>query len=407
MGCGSVFQKLVSHNDAIRRLVEKGFAVGFDSHYLIVRDIPYLDDKRALQWGAFVTKLVFTDPEHVIQEDHQVFFTGSHPYNLDGKPIANLGGGTTSLALSPAASDVVVQRQFSNKPRVNGELVGFPDFFAKIESYTGIIAGPAMSLHGANPYTFRSVEEVADNAIFKIQDTMTSRAEITDLSDKLKNEIVAIIGLGGTGAYLLDFLVKSWVNEIRGFDRDLFHVHNAYRSPGKLDGAEFNKSKAEVYQARYDNFRNGLSLQAKYIDASSVEELEGVTFAFVCVDKGSSRSGIFDLLIAKKIPFIDVGMGLNRKNGALNGQLRVTYYSVENAQAQRDLARAEMSDRPDEEYRTNIQIGELNAMNAVLAIMKFKQLKGFYFDEEPTSHMLFEIADHKIVSNPYAGADET
>jgi hypothetical protein len=40
------------------------------------------------------------------------------------------------------------------------------------------------------------------------------------------------------------------------------------------------------------------------------EMLEGVTFAFVCVDRGSARAGIFDLLISRGIPFIDVGMGL-------------------------------------------------------------------------------------------------
>ena len=34
-------QTLVSRNDDLRRLVEKGYAVGFDSNYLIVRDIPY------------------------------------------------------------------------------------------------------------------------------------------------------------------------------------------------------------------------------------------------------------------------------------------------------------------------------------------------------------------------------
>ncbi len=394
-----MFQKLVSHNDDLRRLVDKGFAVGFDSNYLIVRDIPYLDDKGMLHWGAFVTKLIFTDTEHVAQDDHQVFFAGSHPHNLDGSPVANLGDGVTSLALSAAAADVVVQRQFSNKPRVNGQLVGFTDFFEKIESYTSIIAGPAMSKHDADPYTYRSVEDVAGDTIFKLQDTMTSRAEITDLSEKMRSQIVAQIGLGGTGAYNLDFLVKCPVKEIRGFDADVFHVHNAFRSPGKFEKTEFKKPKAEVYQARYENFRHGLNLQTKYIDATSIDELDGVTFAFVCVDKGSSRSGIFDILIAKKIPFIDVGMGLNRKKGAINGQLRMTYYSVENAQTQRDFARAEMTDRPDEEYRTNIQIGELNAMNAVMAIIKFKQLMAFYVDEEPTNHMLYEIADHKIYSN--------
>ena len=52
-----MFQKLVSHNADIRRLVDKGYAVGFDSNYMIVRDIPYLDDKGQLRNGAIVTKL--------------------------------------------------------------------------------------------------------------------------------------------------------------------------------------------------------------------------------------------------------------------------------------------------------------------------------------------------------------
>ena len=73
------------------------------------------------------------------------------------------------------------------------------------------------------------------------------------------------------------------------------------------------KPKAHVYQRRHENFRHGLKLERKLIDASSAVDLEAVTFAFVCVDKGSSRSQIFDLLIAKKIPFIDVGIGLIQK----------------------------------------------------------------------------------------------
>jgi hypothetical protein len=393
-----VFQRLVSHNNDIRRLVEKGYAVGFDSNCLIVRDIPYLDSKLERQVGAIVTKLVFTDQEHVVQDDHQIFFAGSHPHNIDGSPIANLGGGPTSLALSPAAADVVVQRQFSNKPVVNGQKVGFPDFFAKIESYVGIISGPAMELHGGDPYTFRVVQKVSEDSVFKIHDTLTSRAEIAELSAKFKDDVIAVIGLGGTGAYLLDFLVKTPVKEIRGFDLDAFHVHNAFRSPGKLDENEFGRKKVEVYQARYENFRYGLSLKAKFVDASCVADLEGVTFAFVCVDKGSSRAGIFDLLTAKKIPFIDVGMGLNRKNGPLNGMVRATLYSAEDAELVRSKGLSELSDRPDDLYRTNIQIGELNALNAALAIIRYKQLKGFYREMAPVFHLLFEVADLKIVT---------
>lgn len=390
-----MFQKLVNRNPDIRRLVEKGYAVAFDSSYLIIRDIPYLDDQRRLQTGAIVTKLVFVDNEQVRQDDHQIFFAGSFPHNIDGTPIPNLAGGETRLPLSEAANDVVVQRSFSNKPNINGTLTGFVDFYEKIESYVGIISGPAIELHGANPYTFRIVEEVPDS-VFKVHDTLTSRAEITDLSAKLANDVVAVIGLGGTGANVLDLLVKTPVREIRGFDADAFHVHNAFRAPGKTVETEFGKSKSEVYQQRYENFRYGLSLMPKFVDESCADDFAGVTFAFVCVDKGSSRAGIFDLLISMGIPFIDVGMGLNRKMGSLNGMLRTTYYSAGNGQKVREMGLAETADDPDDIYRTNIQIGELNALNACLAVIKFKQIRGFYFEEAPSYHLVFGIGDCKI-----------
>lgn len=389
-----MFQKLVSHNDDIRRLVEKGYAIGFDSNCMIIRDIPYLDGNQQLQIGAIVTKLEFVDQERVVQTDHQIFFSGSIPYNLDGTPIPNLGGGPTQIVLSEACKDVVVQRSFSNKPKTSGK---FLDFFEKIESYVGIISGPAMSLHGANPLTFRVEEKVITDPVFKLHDTLTSRAEIADLSGKFKDDVVAVIGLGGTGAYVLDFLVKTPVPKIRAFDRDPFHVHNAFRSPGKLDPTELGKSKAEVYHSRYDSFRTGLSVEPKFIDSSCGGNLDGVTFAFVCVDKGSSRAEIFDLLISKGIPFIDVGMGLKRKDGALNGMMRTTYYSTENAQMMRDKGLAEVTDNPEDMYKANIQIGELNALNACLAVIRFKQLRGFYFEEVPCYHLLIEICDFKIV----------
>lgn len=388
-----MFQKLVNHNDDIRRLVEKGYAVAFDSGYLLIRDIPYLDNLRQLQIGAIATKLVFVDKERVIQEDHQIFFAGSIPHNIDGTPIPNLGGGGTPLALSDASKDVVVQRSFSNKPRPAGK---FADFFEKIESYVGIISGPAMELHGINPYTFRAVETAPDSA-FKFHDTLTSRAEITDLSAKFANDIVAVIGVGGTGAYVLDFLVKTPVLAIRAFDLNRFYVHNAFRSPGKLEETELGLTKAEVYSARYENFRKGVSVECRFIDSSCGDLFDGVTFAFVCVDKGSSRAGIFDLLLSKGIPFIDVGMGLNRKNGQLNGMLRTTYYSTGHGQRVREKALAELTDHENDLYRTNIQISELNALNASLAVIRFKQLRGFYFEEIPYYHLLLEIGDLKIV----------
>lgn len=392
-----MFQKLVSHNEDLRHLVEKGYAVAFDGAHLIVRDIPYLDAAGTLHWAAFVVKLVFVDDKHVVQDDHQIYFSGGLPHNMDGTPVRNLAGGPHQLALSEKAKDVVVQRSFSNKPRSTGK---FENFFDKVESYVALIAGPAMSRHGVNPYTYRIDEADQEPSVFKLQDTLTSRAEITELNRKFAGDIIAIIGLGGTGSYVLDYIVKTPVKEVRAFDLDPFHVHNAFRSPGRLTLDELGKPKAEVYADRYDNFRHGLLLQPKLLDSTSASDLEGVTFAFVCVDKGSARGELFKLLIAKGIPFIDVGMGPSlSKDGLIKGMLRTTYYPPETAAAVVASGHAQTQDAPEDVYRTNIQIAELNALNAAIAVVRFKQLRGFYADDVLGNNLLFDIRDLKIASD--------
>ncbi len=379
---------LVSRNDDIRRLVERGYAAAFDNNHLVVRDIPYLDEKLDLQWAAIVTQLVFTDTETVKMQNHQVAFSGTAPHGLTGAPIPNLGDSSHTIPLSDAAPVVVVQRQFSNKPEA-----GYVDFFDKIERYVTIISGPAIERYGVTPYTFRTYEAAPDTSVFKIRDTLTTLAEIGDLAATFADEVVAIIGLGGTGAYVLDFMVKTPVKEIRGFDADDFHVHNAFRSPGRLTQDELGQAKTEVYTARYENFRHGLTLQAAYIDENSDAELAGVTFAFVCVDKGSSRAKIIDLLVAKNIPFIDVGMGLNRKRGPIAGSMRATYFAADKGGEVREQQLVPTHDTQDDIYKTNIQIGELNAVNAGLAVLLYKKQRGFYVDDDPFYHLLFELGD--------------
>jgi ThiF family len=385
-----MFQKLVSHNQDIKRLIEKGYAVAFDSNYLIVRDIPYLDATGALQVGAFVAKIIFVDQERIQQDDHQIYFAGTVPHNIDGTPVANLGGGEATFALSEACADVVIQRSFSNKPIQTGR---YEDFFEKVESYTGLIAGPAIEKYGANPLTFRTVEQFDNDPIFKFQDTLTSRAEIGNLSSQFHQEIVAIIGLGGTGGYVLDYLCKSPVKEIRAYDADEYHVHNAFRSPGQLNEDELGTSKAAVYQGRYENFRYGLRCETKFVDTECEADFRDVTFAFVCVDNGQARGEIYALLIGLGIPFIDVGMGLKLRGDALSGMLRTTYYSPSDGPVVRDLGLAETTENPDNLYRSNIQIAELNALNAGLAVLRYKQLMGFYVEEAPFFHHLFNIDD--------------
>ena len=237
--------------------------------------------------------------------------------------------------------------------------------------------------------------------MFKLRDTLTSRAEISDLAKLFEQDVIAVIGLGGSSGYVLDFIVKTPVREIRGFDPDNFFVHNAFRSPGYLDmeeGAELRQSKAVVYQNRYENFRHGLTIKPQFIDETSAAELDGVTFAFVSVDKGSSRKRIIDLLIAKNIPFIDVGMGLKRHGGPISGTVRTTYFPQDSGQIIRDKCFVPETDPPEDIYKSNIQIAELNALNAALAVLRFKQIRGFYAGPTNSNQLLLTLDNLSLLA---------
>lgn len=386
--------QLASRNPDIQKLLDRGYALRIDSNYLVVRDIPYLDAAGGLRWGAIVTIMQDIDGGRVAPQDHQVFFAGGVPHGLNGKPIPFLGGGAVSVPL--AKTDVVVERSFSNKPPE-----GLPDFFVKIEHYLTILSGPARHLfQEANPFTFNVDDDAGLESVFHFRDTMTSRALIGDLAAKFNGQDVAVIGLGGTGAFVLDYLVKTNVDRIRGFDPKPFHVHNAFRSPGQLLQDELGKPKAEVYQRRYETFRKGLRLEARAIDGTCNSDFAGVTFAFVCIDSGSARADIFDLLSRLGIPFVDVGMGLVRTNGALAGMVRTNVLLPGQAEEVRSKNLIPLTDPPGDEYRTNIQIAELNALNASLAMLLFKQHCGFYAQTSPAYHLLMNTALLKLFVEP-------
>ncbi len=388
--------QLASHNPDIQKLLDRGYALRIDSDYLVARDIPYLDAAGDLKWGAIVTTMKDLDGTRVEPHDHQVFFAGGVPHGLNGKPIPFLGGGAVSVPL--VKTDVIVERSFSNKPPQ-----GLPDFFVKIEHYVTILSGPARDrFPEANPFTFNVDTDAGPVSVFHFRDTLTSRALIGDLSAKFSGQDVAVVGLGGTGAYVLDFLVKTNIDRIRGFDPKLFHVHNAFRSPGQLLKEELGKPKAEVYQRRYETFRKGIKLETKEIDSTCEADFAGVTFAFVCIDSGNARAEIFDLLIRLGIPFVDVGMGLVRVNGALAGMIRTTVLKPENAEEVLSKQLVPLSDPPAHEYRANIQIAELNAMNASIAVLAYKQHCGFYAQALPAYNLLMNTTLPRLFVEPDA-----
>jgi hypothetical protein len=85
-------------------------------------------------------------------------------------------------------------------------------------------------------------------------------------------------------------------------------------------------------------------------------------------NKDEVKKFIFDFLQNNKIPFADVGIGLEIVDEQLIGIVRTT--TTTESQHGHVNDKISFSDGKDDAYSTNIQIADLNALNATLAVIK-------------------------------------
>ena len=185
----------------------------------------------------------------------------------------------------------------------------------------------------------------------------------------------------------MDLLVKTPVQEIHLFDADTFETHNAFRAPGaaSLEQLRTLPKKVEYFREIYSAMREGIFAHDYFLNEQNVHELDECTFVFVAVDSGTARRVITDHLVQKGIPFIDVGMGVEIEDSVngdpkLRGTCRITLATnTLNSHLPSRLNLEE--DDEDAIYRSNIQVADINALNAALAVMRWKQFMGFYLDQ--------------------------
>lgn len=235
--------------------------------------------------------------------------------------------------------------------------------------------------------------------VFKYPDTNSSRAGIEFLNRKFENQKIAIIGLGGTGSYILDQVAKTPVKEIHIFDADVFQLHNAFRSPGAVSSEKLETEngirKVDYYYGIYSNMHTGIKAHAKYVTLENVKELKDFSYVFLSIDKNEVRYNLTKAFLKMGVIFIDVGIGVNKANDCLNGAVRVTVGSYEKND---HLDSRIGSFESDENEYNNIQIAELNCLNAMFAVMKWKKLSGFYQDLKNEYNILFLINTNKLLN---------
>ena len=139
-----------------------------------------------------------------------------------------------------------------------------------------------------------------------------------------------------------------------------------------------------------------------YIDDTNVDALREMNFVFLSVDKNSVRKIIVDYLINIEIPFIDVGLGLTEVDGKLGGLVRTTTVTKERSSHVSSFIPV-VDSEGDDAYSSNIQIADLNALNACFAVIRWKQFCDFYTDFGKEYNTVFSI-DTTIINH---SRDET
>ena len=386
---------------SFQQLFDEGYEVEVRQQHLLVHAVPYVAADRTVKRATLVCTFIESAGELLPPDNHQVWFTGEFPCLASGAQISQI---VNENGRQEVFKDCWINHRFSNKP---DGVSGFTEHYSKMVHYVTLLSDQARVIDpSADARTGRVIESEEGQSVFKYPDTASARAEIVMVSARLGIPKVAIVGLGGTGSYVLDLVAKTPVGEIHLFDGDEFLQHNAFRAPGAATVTELKQRmpKTRYYQQRYDPMRWGIASHEYNLDQSNVGELAGFDFVFVCVDKGPARAIICGYLQTQGIRFVDVGMSVEIVPESLKlvGTCRYTLSTPTQTEHIKTYVPM-MEDSEDALYRKNIQVADMNALNAVLAVMKWKQVYGFYQDDFQSHHGTFSVSAPSLTRDVMTG----
>lgn len=120
------------------------------------------------------------------------------------------------------------------------------------------------------------------------------------------------------------------------------------------------------------------------------------------MDGGPTKRFIIEQLEQFKVPFIDTGIGVYQVGDSLGG-LVATTTSIDGHRDHIWLkGRISFAEANDDGYDQNIQIAELNMLNATMAVIKWKKLFGFYNDFERELFSVYTIDGNHLWNDDQA-----
>lgn len=388
--------QLVNRSPDLRRLQEEGYDIAIRSSNLVVK-VPYVTSGQLVASGFIVSELTMSGDVATTPSTHVVSFVGATDGDLPcdnfGRPLNDLINERRSISLGDG---LTASCTFSHKPEPT-----YANYHEKMSTYADMLLSYAQAIDpDATTKTFPPIPTDEDESVFRYFDSATSRARIGAVTDKLRLKKVVLVGVGGTGSYILDLVAKTPVHEIHLYDRDTLLTHNAFRAPGAASLEELMAAPKKVayLRTKYDAMRRNIVAHEADIDASNIDEIRDADFVFISIDGGSRKRFIIQKLEEFGVPFIDVGVGVYQVGSSLGGLIRTTVGAPGRTDHIWSKSRISFADDDDDEYDQNIQIADLNMLNAALAVIKWKKLVGFYSDLEYEHSSTYTIDGNHLLN---------
>lgn len=211
---------------------------------------------------------------------------------------------------------------------------------------------------------------------------------------------VGIVGLGGVGLWILDMMSKTDVAEITIWDGDDIEDRNLLRAPGWASNDAIGKSKAEYFGGLYQGVRTGISIAAEYWNPDGpADAFQGLSFVFVAVDKVNIRTALCEHLEQVGVPFIDVGMGLQRREGRVRGSCQVFFSGKDPSRWHAGIPTAEGAGHQD---YYQLQLADLGALNAALAVGRWRRHIAQYAEKEEEWLIRYTIDNNDLLKRSEA-----
>ena len=212
----------------------------------------------------------------------------------------------------------------------------------------------------------------------------------------LASEHVAVVGLGGVGAWIADFAAKSDAREVHGWDYDCIEPKNILRMPGALDPEEWiGRPKAEWFQETYCRIHKGVNGHKVKVSTDNVQNVVvGTTIAFVAVDHAEDRMMVCDSLANAGIPFVVAGLSLARQDKRVKVAMRVVTAHPGLPSWRQAIPQVGQSGQDD---YGSLDMPDVYSIAAGWAVQSWRKMRGQVWQDEREECLYYRASDQTLI----------